>query len=859
MEDVVGQLRNIKKTFQEEELQIEQLRQNLEDLKDRHAQEIKSLADKMHLTTFDEEQFKTFLDEPYVLVPTGKQEEWYVAAPKFSRMNLGWLDYTTKTYNVFRITKFIDWIGEIPEAIREKFKFKPKLPLKVFDGMLLTGEENQDQAWIRYKPFLQQRVGSQKIRIKRGYEFKLIAQLIDDGILPFMKQPVEKEDLRDPSVSFELRDYQQDARDLFLKTGAVGVFWSYSAGKTFLGMHECAEIIGPKLIVVPTVTLVEQWRDRLKEYTKCSNEVEIVTYHAFHKIQKKEYALAIFDECLTGDTLIAMSDGSVKEIKDIKNNEEVVGGSVSDKFSKVSGEIIKLRTSFSELCLTPTHPQIALERRRDKHEKKWHKLDEMDIRIKKASELRVGDCILVPEKIPHSVKTSYTPEQLDFVALIACDGHIEKDKHKNVIKVCVRKDGEKEWVRPVFIDGINAFGHHKFWEFENSRGDYVIGCSSASIVRILKDEFGIPAGRKSDTIDITNNVFYSPLESIKSFIDVCFSSEGWFFREKNGSMRMHFASTSKKFTTKLQLLLKKFGIHTHYTVKYRTGVHNTVYQIAVGGEDFNSLMDMMSFSRDSLNIPQRNTGKFMNNKIDGCRLARITKIERVNESHTVYDFTSNGANTFIANGILTHNCHHLPANMFSKFSTIKAKYRIGLSGSPYREDGRTDYIFALTGFPIGLSWDNLIELGIIEKPDIRLYIFGAWQDKETKLAELLALDKRTLVFCDRIDIGKRLSKRFEVPFVYGETKDRLEVIKSADTVIISRVGDEGLSLPDIERIIEFDFLYGSRRQESQRMGRLFHSEAKGEHIILMTESEYQRYSKRLYSIYEKGFKIEIVR
>ena len=500
MEDVVGQLRNIKKTFQEEELQIEQLRQNLEDLKDRHAQEIKSLADKMHLTTFDEEQFKTFLDEPYVLVPTGKQEEWYVAAPKFSRMNLGWLDYTTKTYNVFRITKFIDWIGEIPEAIREKFKFKPKLHLKVFDGMLLTGEENQDQAWIRYKPFLQQRVGSQKIRIKRGYEFKLIAQLIDDGILPFMKQPVEKEDLRDPSVSFELRDYQQDARDLFLKTGAVGVFWSYSAGKTFLGMHECAEIKGPKLIVVPTVTLVEQWRNRLKEYTRCSNEVEIVTYHSYHKIQKKEYALAIFDEC-----------------------------------------------------------------------------------------------------------------------------------------------------------------------------------------------------------------------------------------------------------------------------------------------------------------------------------------------------------------------HHLPANLFSKFSTIKAKYRIGLSGSPYREDGRTDYIFALTGFPIGLSWDNLIELGIIEKPDIRLYIFRVWQEKEAKLAELLALDKRTLVFCDRIDIGKRLSKRFEVPFVYGETKDRLEVIKSADTVIISRVGDEGLSLPDIERIIEFDFLYGSRRQESQRMGRLFHSEAKGEHIILMTESEYQRYSKRLYSIYEKGFKIEIVR
>jgi len=500
LEDIIEQFRDIKKTFSKEEEQIEQLQRRLEELKDTHMQQIKSLTDKIHLTTFEEEQFKTFLDEPYVLVPAGKPEEWYVAVPKFIRMNLGWLDFATDTYNVFRITKYMDWIGEIPEVIRQKFKFKPKLPLKVFDGMLLTGEENQDQAWDRYGQYLSRREGKQKIRIKRGYEFKLIARLIDDGILPFIKQPVEKEDLRDPSVSFELRDYQRDARDLFLKTGAVGVFWSYAAGKTFLGMYECAEIRGQKLIVVPTTTLVEQWKDRLKEYTHCSSEVETITYHSFHKVQNKQYALVIFDEC-----------------------------------------------------------------------------------------------------------------------------------------------------------------------------------------------------------------------------------------------------------------------------------------------------------------------------------------------------------------------HHLPANQFSRFSTIQAKYRMGLSGSPYREDGRTDYIFALSGFPIGLSWDNLIELGIIEKPDIRLYIFREWREKETKLAELLAVDKKTIVFCDRIDIGKRLSKKFEIPFVYGETRDRLDIIKSTDNVIVSRVGDEGISLPTIERVIEFDFLFGSRRQESQRLGRLFHGKTKGEHVILMTESEYQKHSKRLYSIYEKGFRIEIVR
>jgi len=34
---------------------------------------------------------------------------------------------------------------------------------------------------------------------------------------------------------------------------------------------------------------------------------------------------------------------------------------------------------------------------------------------------------------------------------------------------------------------------------------------------------------------------------------------------------------------------------------------------------------------------------------------------------------------------------------------------------------------------------------------------------------------------------------------------------------------------------------------------------KGEHIILMTEAEFNDYEKRLYAITEKGFKMEIIR
>jgi len=498
--DLIKQFRETKQIFDQGEQKINQIKEEIEKLQNQYQNQIQDLSEKLHLKTFEIEQFQDFLNEPYILLPTGKKEEWYVAVPKFIRMNLGWLDFTTDTYNVFRINKFVEWLGDIPREIREKFHFKEKIPLKVYDGMLLTGSEHQDLAWNRYNSHLSRREGKEKIRITRGHEFHLISNLIDDGILPFIANPVDKQDVRSPKVNFELRDYQQEARKRFLKTGAIGVFWSFSAGKTYLGMYLASEIKGRKLVIVPTTTLKEQWHKRFREHTQISDEIEIETYYSFHKIQNKEYSLVIFDEV-----------------------------------------------------------------------------------------------------------------------------------------------------------------------------------------------------------------------------------------------------------------------------------------------------------------------------------------------------------------------HHLPANTFAKFSTIKTKYRLGLSGSPYREDGRTDYIFALTGFPIGLSWDHLIELGVIEKPDIRLYIFTHWHDKEKKLQELLAVNKKTIVFCDSISTGKRLSKQFEVPFVYGDTRDRIEIIKSSDITFVSRVGDEGLSISDIERVIEFDFLFGSRRQESQRMGRVLHGKSKGEHIILMTESEYQNYSKRLLSLYEKGFKIEIIR
>lgn len=501
---MIEKFRHIKEMSENLDGELEDLKAEVEAKQKEYKEKVAGISRIAQVTEgLDEAAFSDFIKEPYAVLPTGKAQEWFVAVPKFIRMNLGWLDHATPTFNVFRINKYMKWLGDIPVEVEKKFKFEPSLPLKVFDGTILTGQAHQDRTWERYKKFLLAREGRDKIKIRKGYEFKLLAQLIADGILPFMPMPVSDSDIRiDYEPSFELRDYQLDAWNRFKEVGAVGVYWAYSAGKTFFGLYAGGKIKGRKLVVVPTRTLVEQWDDRIRKYLDPGmlDEWEITTYHSFDKLRRKDFALAIFDEC-----------------------------------------------------------------------------------------------------------------------------------------------------------------------------------------------------------------------------------------------------------------------------------------------------------------------------------------------------------------------QHLPANTFSKFATLNTKYRIGLSATPYREDGRTDYIFALTGFPIGLSWDNLIELGVLEIPDIRVYVLPDWRAKEKKLKEILSVNKKTIIFCDSLSIGNRLSRDLSIPFIHGDTRKRLEIIREADVSIVSRVGDEGLSVENIERVVEIDFLFGSRRQEGQRLGRLFHGEEKGEHLILMTEKEFEEYGKRLYAITEKGFKLEIIR
>lgn len=210
--------------------------------------------------------------------------------------------------------------------------------------------------------------------------------------------------------------------------------------------------------------------------------------------------------------------------------------------------------------------------------------------------------------------------------------------------------------------------------------------------------------------------------------------------------------------------------------------------------------------------------------------------------------------------LIIDEVHHLPSNEFSKLSTVKREYTIGLSATPQREDEREEFIFALTGKPVGLAWEVFKKLGIIQNPPMHVWIVKNEIDRIKQIEKLLNEQIKTIIFCDSIELGKTVSKRFNVPHIHGGSKEKLAAMKDALVSVVSRVGDEGVSLSDIQRVIEISWLHGSRRQELQRFTRLLHGKnTKGEAHIVMTGQEYQTDHKRLFGLMDKGFKIVLHR
>ncbi|MCJ0621392.1 DEAD/DEAH box helicase family protein [Haloarcula hispanica] len=201
--------------------------------------------------------------------------------------------------------------------------------------------------------------------------------------------------------------------------------------------------------------------------------------------------------------------------------------------------------------------------------------------------------------------------------------------------------------------------------------------------------------------------------------------------------------------------------------------------------------------------------------------------------------------------VIADECHHSVASTWKRFREIQSKARLGLSATPVREADDPKEIYTLIGPPIGTDWGSLFADGWVEKPDVELIpvpwasdrareryqrasgskrlIEAARNPKKHDVVDALLdqhPDQKTLIFVDWIKQGKDLAEELDLPFVYGDTdhdeRERIyDRFRSGDlqSLIISRVGDEGIDLPDAEVAILASTMGSSRSQTGQRAGR----------------------------------------
>ncbi|MEF8860408.1 MAG: DEAD/DEAH box helicase [Haloarculaceae archaeon] len=233
--------------------------------------------------------------------------------------------------------------------------------------------------------------------------------------------------------------------------------------------------------------------------------------------------------------------------------------------------------------------------------------------------------------------------------------------------------------------------------------------------------------------------------------------------------------------------------------------------------------------------------------------------------------------------------HHIPSPIYRRSADLQTKHRIGLSATPIREDDREAEIFTLIGPPIGTDWKALFDAGYVAEPEveIRLIPWGSETHrneygsatghekrqlaamnpaKAEEVREILRAHpgEKALVFVEFIEQGDRLAESLGVPFVSGEMPHarRRQLFREfrqgrRDVLVVSRVGDEGIDLPNAELAIAASGLGGSRRQGAQRAGRTMRPVGRARMYVLATrgsrEEDFAR--QRMRHLAGKGVRV----
>jgi DNA excision repair protein ERCC-3 len=244
--------------------------------------------------------------------------------------------------------------------------------------------------------------------------------------------------------------------------------------------------------------------------------------------------------------------------------------------------------------------------------------------------------------------------------------------------------------------------------------------------------------------------------------------------------------------------------------------------------------------------------------------------------------------------IVYDEVHLLPAPVFRATAALQARRRLGLTATLVREDAREDDVFSLIGpKKYDVPWKVLEKQGWIAQAlctEVRVPLptderyryaiadkrgkFRIASTNPTKIDVCERLVKKhkndnVLIIGQYLDQLQVLSKHFDAPIITGQTpnKKREELYAAFRTgecklLIVSKVANFAIDLPDANIALQVSGTFGSRQEEAQRLGRILRPKSDGTiahfYSLVSRDTCDQDYSvKRQLFLTEQGYRYEI--
>ncbi|KAA8496129.1 TFIIH basal transcription factor complex helicase repB subunit [Porphyridium purpureum] len=206
--------------------------------------------------------------------------------------------------------------------------------------------------------------------------------------------------------------------------------------------------------------------------------------------------------------------------------------------------------------------------------------------------------------------------------------------------------------------------------------------------------------------------------------------------------------------------------------------------------------------------------------------------------------------------ILLDEVHVVPANVFRRvLGVVKAHCKLGLTATLLREDHKIGDINFLIGPKLyEANWLDLQRAGYlatVQCAEVWCPMTAEFYDQYLKVSSakrklLYAMNPnkfrmtqylvrfheargdKIIIFSDNIFALRLYAERLRRPFIYGPTsqQERTRILyqfqnnPQLGTILLSKVGDTSIDIPEANVLIQVSSHYGSRRQEAQRLGRI---------------------------------------